>query len=122
MEIGILQQDSQYRFKTRKDFAAVVTTTKYPAFFFSYYDKKVSSPLEWLWSFPNDKVIELLDRLPKMVTISFEIDEELFNGVQKLCSEIGTTVEQLLIDFLKFCAKPENYETVKKWLTEEWVK
>ena len=50
-------------FETRKDFASVVTTTKYPAFFFNYYDKKVDSPLEWLWSFSNEKILELLDRL-----------------------------------------------------------
>jgi hypothetical protein len=50
-------------FETRKDFAAVVTKTKYPAFFFSLYDKKTNSAGEWIWSFTNDKVLELLDRL-----------------------------------------------------------
>jgi hypothetical protein len=50
-------------FETRKDYAAVVTKTKYPAFFFSYYDKKTNSAKEWLWSLTNDKILELLERL-----------------------------------------------------------
>ena len=50
-------------FETRKDYAAVVTQTKYPAFFFSYYDAKEQDPLKWLWSMPNDKIIEQLDKL-----------------------------------------------------------
>ena len=54
-------------FETRKDYAAVVSQTKYPAFFFSYYDKKVTSPLEWLWTFPNDKVSSLLNKLGEQI-------------------------------------------------------
>ena len=50
-------------FETRKDFAAIITKTKFPAFFFSYYDKKVHSQLDWLWSFPNDKILELIERI-----------------------------------------------------------
>jgi len=50
-------------FETRKDYAAVVSQTKYPAFFFSYYDKKATSPLEWLWTFPNEKILSLLNKL-----------------------------------------------------------
>jgi hypothetical protein len=49
-------------FETRRDFANVVTRTKFPAFFFSYYDKKVNSPLEWLWSFSNDRILRILEK------------------------------------------------------------
>ena len=92
-------------FDTRKEFAAVVTKTKYPAFFFSYYDKRVSTPLEWLWSFPNDKVLELLGRVVSgKVTVTIEIDEALLRDVEKLCKELGITVEQLVIGFFHFCS------------------
>jgi hypothetical protein len=50
-------------FETRKDFALVVKQTKYPAFFFQCYDGKEKEPLKWLWSMPNDKIIEHLNRL-----------------------------------------------------------
>jgi antitoxin component of RelBE/YafQ-DinJ toxin-antitoxin module len=53
-----------------------------------------------------------------MVDITIEIEEGLLNDVQKICSELGTTIEQLIIDFLHFCARPENYETVRKWLCD----
>ena len=121
IETVLVEKITGFNFETRKDFAAVVTKTKYTAFFFSYYDKKVNSPSEWLWSFPNDRISDLLDRLPKMVTITIEIDEALLQEVEIFCAEIGTTVEQILIDFIHFCVKPENFETVKKWLTEDWV-
>jgi hypothetical protein len=45
-------------YETRKDFALMATKTKFPAFLFQYYDKKVSSPAEWLWSLSNDKILE----------------------------------------------------------------
>jgi len=48
---------------TRKEFADMATKTKFPAFCFSYLDEKVSKPLDWVWSMPNDKVLEQLDKL-----------------------------------------------------------
>ena len=50
-------------YETRKEFAAMATKTKYPAFFFIYYDGKVKTPQEWIWSLTNDKIIEQLDRM-----------------------------------------------------------
>jgi len=46
-----------------KEFAEMATKTKFPAFCFSYLDGKVSKPLDWVWSMPNDKVLEQLDKL-----------------------------------------------------------
>ena len=50
-------------YKTRKDFAEMATKTKYPAFFFVYYDGKVKTPQEWIWSLTNDKIVEQLEKL-----------------------------------------------------------
>ena len=50
-------------FETKKDYAAAVLQTKYPAFFFKYYDKKVNSPEEWLWGLTNGRILENLGRL-----------------------------------------------------------
>jgi len=50
-------------YRTRKEYAEMAIKTKYPAFCFSYLDGKVSKPLDWVWSMPNDKVLEQLDKL-----------------------------------------------------------
>ena len=50
-------------YTTRKEYAGMATKTKYPAFCFSYLDGKVSNPLDWVWSMPNDKILEQLDKL-----------------------------------------------------------
>lgn len=50
-------------FKTKKDFALIATKTKYPAFFFNYYEERVKTPTDWIWSMTNDKILENLNRL-----------------------------------------------------------
>jgi len=56
-------------FETRKDFAAVAMKTDYPGFFFSYFDKKVSTPAEWIWTMSNDKILKCLARLTDTATL-----------------------------------------------------
>ncbi|MCL2815041.1 MAG: hypothetical protein FWD23_10625 [Oscillospiraceae bacterium] len=51
------------QYETRKDFAEMATKTKYPAFFFIYYDGKVKTPQEWIWSLTNDKIMDQLEKL-----------------------------------------------------------
>jgi len=53
-------------FETRKDYAAAVTKTKYPAFFFLYYDGKFKNPSDWLWSLPGDKILEQIEKSEKL--------------------------------------------------------
>jgi hypothetical protein len=53
---------SGVEFETRKNFAIVATGTKFPAFFFNWYDGKVKSPAEWLWNLTNDKILENFDK------------------------------------------------------------
>ena len=50
-------------YETRKDFAEMATKTKYPAFFFVYYDGKVKTPQDWIWSLTNDKIMEQLEKI-----------------------------------------------------------
>jgi hypothetical protein len=51
------------QYNTRKEFAEMAAKTKYPAFFFIYYDGKIKNPKDWIWSMTNDKIIEQLDKL-----------------------------------------------------------
>ena len=59
----IQEKIAPIHYETRKDFAEMATKTKYSAFFFIYYDGKVKTPLEWVWSLTNDKIVEQLDKL-----------------------------------------------------------
>jgi hypothetical protein len=52
-------------YETRKDYAMMATQTKYPAFLFQYYDGKVKSPAEWLWSLTNDKILEQMAHMER---------------------------------------------------------
>lgn len=47
------------------------------------------------------------------VNVSFEIEEELYNEASKVCAELGTTLEEVTAEFLRFCANPDNLPKVK---------
>ena len=51
-----------------------------------------------------------------LITVSFEIEEELYNQASKVCAELGTTLEQVCAEFLRFCVNPENLPKVKEIL------
>lgn len=51
-----------------------------------------------------------------LVTVSFEIEEELYNEAAKVCAELGFTVEQVCTEFLRFCANPNNLPKLKEIL------
>ena len=51
-----------------------------------------------------------------LVTVSFKIDEELYIEASKVCAELGTTIEQVCAEFLRFCANPDNLPKVKEIL------
>ena len=59
----IKEKITHVNYETRKDFAEMATKTKYPAFFFNYYDGKAKTPDDWIWSLTNDKIIEYLGKL-----------------------------------------------------------
>jgi len=63
IDMTIAMEFARVSFETRKEFATVAIKTTYPAFFFSWYDEKVATASEWLWSFSNEKIEELLGRL-----------------------------------------------------------
>lgn len=51
-----------------------------------------------------------------LVTVSFEIEEELYNEAAKVCAELGFTVEQVCTEFLRFCTNPDNLPKLKEIL------
>ena len=51
-----------------------------------------------------------------LVEVTVEIDVELCQSVQKRCSELGISIEQLISAFTRFCACPENRDAIYEWL------
>lgn len=44
----------------------------------------------------------------ELVTMSIEIDKEVYNQATELFKNLGTTIEDMTVRFLKFCVIPEN--------------
>ncbi len=51
-----------------------------------------------------------------LVEITFTVDEDLYKEASKICAELGTTLEEVTVAFLKFCIVPENLPKVKEIL------
>ena len=55
------------------------------------------------------------DSMAEEVEVVFEIEQALYDGVQKICKENGTTIEEITRDFLYFCADPKNTPFLQCW-------
>ena len=40
----------------------------------------------------------------KEVEVSFEVEQDVYDKVQSICKKEGTTIEEVTVDFLYFCA------------------
>ena len=56
------------------------------------------------------------DSMAEEVEVVFEIEQALYDGVQKICKENGTTIEEITRDFLYFCADPKNTPLLQCWV------
>ena len=43
-----------------------------------------------------------------LVTMTIDIDKEVYNQVDEQFKNLGTTIEDMTVGFLKFCVIPEN--------------
>ena len=51
-----------------------------------------------------------------LVTMTIEIDRDIYNQATELFKNIGTTIEDMTAGFLKFCVIPENLPLLKAYL------
>ena len=51
-----------------------------------------------------------------LVTMTIEIDIEVYNKAAELFENLGTTIEDMTVGFLKFCVIPENLPMLKAYL------
>ena len=52
----------------------------------------------------------------KLVTMIFEIDQEVYDQVVPLIESLGTTIEDMAAGFIKFSVIPENLPLLKAYL------
>lgn len=50
-----------------------------------------------------------------LVTMTIEIDREVYNKAAELFKNLGTTIEDMTVGFLKFCVIPENPPVLKAY-------
>ena len=51
-----------------------------------------------------------------LVTMTIEIDREVYNKAAELFKNLGTTIEDMTVGFLKYCVIPENLLLLKEYL------
>ena len=51
-----------------------------------------------------------------LVTMTIDIDKELYNQATELFKNLGTTIEDMTVGFLRFCVIPENLPLLKAYL------
>lgn len=51
-----------------------------------------------------------------LVTMTFEIDQEVYDQASEVCKRLGTTIEIMAESFIKFCVIPENLPLLKVFL------
>jgi len=52
----------------------------------------------------------------KKVTITIEVEQELYDQVCRLCSQMDTTIEAITEEFIRFCANADNIPIIREWL------
>lgn len=45
-----------------------------------------------------------------------EVDRDVYDEVVKLCGEMGTTIEKVTEEFIRFCADPVNLPAVERMI------
>lgn len=51
-----------------------------------------------------------------LVTVTFEIEQEVYDQAVVLFQSLGTTIEDMAVAFLKFCVIPENFPLLEAYL------
>ena len=52
----------------------------------------------------------------KLITMTFKIDQEVYEQASEACERLGTTIEIMAESFAKFCIIPENRPLLEAFL------
>ena len=53
--------------------------------------------------------------------LAFEIEDGLFDRTQRWCADVGISVEQLVLAFIRFCACSDNLMALKDWFSPSGI-
>jgi len=73
---------------------------------------KYIEKLEQMLSFPGD-----IQSSEKSEDVTVEVESELYDKITKWCTQLGISLEQLVIAFIRFCTSADNQTTLKEWLS-----
>lgn len=51
-----------------------------------------------------------------LVEITFTVEQDLYDEASRVCAKLGTTIEEVTVEFLKFCIAPKNLPKVREIL------
>ena len=54
-----------------------------------------------------------------LVTITFEMDQDVYYQATKVCKQLGTTIEIMAESIIKFCVVPENLPILEEFINRE---
>lgn len=54
-----------------------------------------------------------------LVTMTIEIDQDVYEKTTKICKQLGTTIEIMAESFIKFCVVPENLSLLEAFINIE---
>ena len=49
---------------------------------------------------------------------TIEVDQDVYDEVVKICAEMGTTIEKVTEDFIRFCVDPQNLPQLERMVAE----
>ena len=57
--------------------------------------------------------------MEKLIELTFEIEQELYDEAAKVCQRLGTTIEIMAEAFFQFCIVPENQPLLEAYINIE---
>lgn len=49
---------------------------------------------------------------------TIEVDQDMYDEMVKICAEMGTTIEKITEDFIRFCVDPQNFPQLERMVAE----
>lgn len=57
--------------------------------------------------------------MEKLVEMTFEIEQDVYDEASRVCKQLGTTIEIMAESFIRFCVIPENLPLLEAYINAE---
>jgi len=72
--------------------------------------------LEQTLPFTND-----IKSSDKSEDVTIEVESELYDKIKKWCTQLGISLEQLAIAFIRFCVCVDNHTILREWFNSNRI-